>query len=62
VVLDPFHAIKLAQNTIDTVRRRVQTDTLGHRGRRGDPLYGIRRVLLRGAERQASEVQVAPGQ
>jgi len=50
VVLDPFHAIKLAQNTIDTVRRRVQTDTLGHRGRRGDPLYGIRRVLLRGAE------------
>jgi len=51
VVLDPFHAIKVAQNTIDTVRRRVQTDTLGHRGRRGNPLYGIRRVLLRGAER-----------
>jgi len=51
VVLDPFHAIKLGQNTIDAVRRRVQQDTLGHRGRRGDPLYGIRRVLLRGAER-----------
>jgi transposase len=51
VVLDPFHAIKLAQNTIDTVRRRVQHDSLGHRGRRDDPLYGIRRVLLRGAER-----------
>jgi len=50
-VLDPFHAIKLGQNTIDAVRRRVQQDTLGHRGRRGDPLYGIRRVLLRGAER-----------
>ncbi len=30
--------------------RRVQQDTLGHRGRKGDPLYGIRRVLLRGAE------------
>jgi len=51
VVLDPFHAVKLGQNTLDTVRRRVQQDTLGHRGRRGDPLYGIRRVLLRGAER-----------
>ncbi len=51
VVLDPFHAVKLAQSTVDTVRRRVQQDTLGHRGRRGDPLYGIRRVLLRGAER-----------
>lgn len=48
---NPFHAIKLAKNTIDSVRRRVQTDTLGHRGRRGDPLYGIRRVLLRGADR-----------
>jgi len=53
VVLDPFHAIKLCQTTIDTVRRRVQQDTLGHRGRRGDPLYGIRRVLLRGAERHS---------
>jgi len=31
--------------------RRAQQDTLGHRGRRGDLLYGIRRVLLRGAER-----------
>jgi len=47
---NPFHAIKLGQNTIDAVGRRVQSDTLGHRGRSGDPLYGIRRVLLRGAE------------
>jgi len=28
----------------------VQNETLGHRGRTGDPLYAIRRVLLRGAE------------
>lgn len=28
----------------------MQQDTLGHRGHKGDPLYGIRRVLLRGAE------------
>jgi transposase len=50
VVLDAFHAIRLAQDAVDAVRRRVQQQTLGHRGRTGDPLYGIRRVLLRGAE------------
>ena len=50
VVLDAFHAVRLAQGAIDDVRRRVQQNTLGHRGRKGDPLYGIRRVLLRGAE------------
>lgn len=50
VVLDAFHAVKLAHGCLDAVRRRVQQDTLGHRGRRGDPLYQVRRVLLRGAE------------
>jgi transposase len=33
------------------VRRRVQRETLGHRGRNDDPLYGIRRLLTRGYER-----------
>lgn len=51
VVLDHFHAVRLANKAIDDVRRRVQNDTLGHRGRRGDALYGIRRLLLVGAER-----------
>ncbi len=50
VVLDAFHAIKLAQTAVDAVRRRVQQEQLGHRGRKDDPLYRIRRVLLRGAE------------
>ena len=50
VVPGAFHAVRLAQAAVDDVRRRVQQDTLGHRGRKGDPLYGIRRVLLRGAE------------
>ena len=49
VVVDHFHAIALANAAIDDVRRRVQNETLGHRGRKGDPLYGIRRLLLRGA-------------
>jgi transposase len=51
LVVDPFHVIRLANMAIDDVRRRVQQDELGHRGRKGDPLYGIRRLLLRGHER-----------
>jgi len=43
--------VRLLTSAVDEVRRRVKNDTLGHRGRKGDPLYGIRRVLLRGAER-----------
>lgn len=39
--LDAFHVAKLGTAAIDEVRRRVQQDTLGHRGRKGDPLYGI---------------------
>jgi transposase len=50
-VLDPFHVTKLGLTALDQVRRRVQQDTCGHRGHRGDPLYGIRRVLRRRADR-----------
>lgn len=50
-VLDPFHVTKLALSALDQVRRRVQQDTCGHRGHRGDPLYGIRRALRRRADR-----------
>lgn len=51
VVLDAFHVVGLANKVVDEVRRRVQHQELGHRGRKGDPLYGIRRLLLTGAER-----------
>ncbi|MGH9207891.1 MAG: ISL3 family transposase [Acidimicrobiales bacterium] len=50
-VVDPFHAIALASRCLDDVRRRVQMQQLGHRGRRDDPLYRARRVLLMGEER-----------
>lgn len=33
-VLDAFHVVKLANQAVDDVRRRVQQDTLGHRGRK----------------------------
>ena len=48
-VLDAFHVVRLGFAAVDDVRRRVQQQTCGHRGRRTDPLYGIRRVLRRGA-------------
>ena len=50
-VVDPFHAISLANRCLDGVRRRVQIEQLGHRGRRDDPLYRAHRVLLMGEER-----------
>jgi len=50
-VVDPFHLVKLANLALDTVRRRVQIQALGHRGRRDDPLFKARRLLLRGEER-----------
>ncbi|HEX3794746.1 MAG TPA: ISL3 family transposase [Acidimicrobiales bacterium] len=50
-VVDPFHAIALANRALDTIRRRVQHEVTGHRGRKDDPLYRARRLLLRGEER-----------
>jgi transposase len=50
-VLDPFHVVKLGLTAVDEVRRRVQHDTLGHRGRARDPLYDIRRLLRRRRDR-----------
>jgi transposase len=49
-VMDPFHVVALAGDALDRCRQRVQQDTCGHRGRFGDPLYGIRRVLRTGTD------------
>jgi transposase len=51
ITVDVFHAVRLANACVDDVRRRVQRETLGHRGRQDDPLFGIRRLLTRGDER-----------
>lgn len=50
-VADPFHVVRVANRCIDKVRRRIQNETLGHRGRKRDPLYRIRKLLLTGNER-----------
>jgi transposase len=50
-VADPFHVVRVANRCLDKVRRRVQNETLHHRGREDDPLYRIRKLLLKGSER-----------
>ncbi len=50
-VLDAFHIVKLGTAAVDECRRRVQQETLSHRGRKGDPLYGIQNLLRAGAEK-----------
>jgi len=49
-VVDHFHAVRLANLVVDQVRRRTQQATLGHRGRKQDPLYRIRKLLLVAAQ------------
>jgi transposase len=49
-VMDPFHTVQLAGDALDRCRQRVQNETLGHRGRAGDPLYGARRTLHTGTD------------
>jgi transposase len=45
MVADPFHVVKHANSKLDECRRRVQNQTLGHRGRKHDPLFRSRRLL-----------------
>jgi transposase len=50
-VLDAFYVIKVGNQAVDEVRRRVQQAILGHCGRKDDPLYRIRNVLRTARER-----------
>jgi transposase len=50
-IADPFHGAPRANHKLDECRRRVQNETMGHRGRKTDPLYRIRRLLTRADER-----------
>src|SRR5690606_26627366 len=43
--------VALGTKCVDEVRRRVQQETTGHRGRKGDPLFGIQTILRAGAEK-----------
>ena len=41
-VADPFHVVRVANTAVEDCRRRVQNETIGHRGRKRDPLYWTR--------------------
>ena len=62
-VLDAFHVVKLATAVVDDVRRRVQQEIHGHRGRKNDPLYRVRNILRAGeehlTERQQARLEAA---
>lgn len=49
-VPDAFHVVPLATQMVNETRQRIQQATFGYRGRKGDPLYEIRRLLHRGIE------------
>jgi transposase len=51
VVVDHFHAIRLANLVVDQVRWRTQEATLGHRGPKHDPLYQVRKLAITARER-----------
>lgn len=49
-VMDPFHVVHIAIDALEQCRQRVQQETLGHRSRKGDPLYAARKTLLTGTD------------
>ena len=51
VAVDHFHLVALANQAVTEVRQRVTREQLGRRGRRRDPVWANRRLLLRGRER-----------
>ena len=55
LVVDPFHLIQLANKRLGETKRRVQQEVVGNRGRAGDPLYRIRRLLGMTKERLTDE-------
>ena len=51
IAVDHFHLIMLANKAVTAVRQRVTRDLLERRGRKTDPTWANRRLLLRGRER-----------
>jgi transposase len=50
-VADAFHVVAVGTRVVDRTRRRIQQESLGHRGHKGDPLYRSRKLLTMAAER-----------
>jgi transposase len=54
LVADRFHLVRLANDMMTEVRQRVARDRLGRRGRKRDPAWANRRLLLRAGDRLSS--------
>jgi len=50
IAVDKWHLVALANGMVTDVRQRVTRDQLGRRGRKSDPLWVNRKLLLTGAE------------
>ena len=50
LVVDHFHVVKLGNDTVAEVRRRVATGLRGRRGRASDPEWKVRNLLRRNTE------------
>ena len=59
VVVDHFHLVKLANDCLTKVRRRVTWDQYGRRGRKIDPAWANRRKLLTARERLSDKAFAA---
>ena len=57
LVVDHFHLVRLANQALTEVRQRVAREQLGRRGRKPDPAWAHRRLLLR----RGSVQQARPG-
>jgi transposase len=56
-VIDRFHVMRHALLAVEQTRRRVQIERLGHRGRKDDPLYKARRLLVMNRTASDQELQ-----
>ncbi|MCD5317284.1 transposase [Kineosporia babensis] len=50
IIVDRFHVVKLATDTVTEVRRRITMTRRGRRGRKNDPEWAIRNLLGRNRE------------
>jgi transposase len=55
LVVDHFHLVQLANQTVTEVRRRVTLQVRGHRGRKGNREWELRNRLTRSAARMRGE-------
>ena len=60
IAVDHFHLVMLANKTVTAVRQRVTRDLLDRRGRKTDPTWANRRLLLRGREHLSARALVSP--